>query len=279
MAMIKDSQHLPSSERTVPEALSPDHPHYDTILSRANQIQRQKEAEQQILAATEALLDVGFKTLDLTHHRSVIADVKGQLQLFQPSDYDTLIEERNINRKCGYVFCAQRPRSENTDARFRIVTGSGKSECAFKVVPRQELERWCSERCGSKSSYVRLQLSEEPAWMRSQGAKVEISLLEEAEAKRKDEADVGVLAEAIRSLDIKVASDGMAKALAALELERGKPSRSGTAPGVNGIVVHEHLVGDKGVSPDLPSDSDYNLIEGYKPHSSEGATGPSARSS
>jgi hypothetical protein len=38
-------------------ALSPEHPDYDKILHRANQIQRQKEVELQVLAATEILLD------------------------------------------------------------------------------------------------------------------------------------------------------------------------------------------------------------------------------
>ena len=282
MAMINESLSASSTGQSIPQILSPDHPHYDTILSRATQIQRQKETELQILAATEALLDVGFQSADLAAHGSVVADVKRHLQFFQPSDYDSLIEERNINGKCGYVFCAQPPRSEETEARFRILTGTGKSEKAFKVVPRRKLEQWCSERCARKGLYVRVQLSEEPAWMRSEGVDVGITLLEEAEARRKDEADVGVLAEAIRGLDIQVASDGMAKALAALAVERGTPSRSDAAPGVRRVVIHENTVRSAAKAPAIFLDSAYSSIEGYKPRSSESATAsapePPARS-
>lgn len=277
MAMIKDTLHSPPRGQTLPQALSPDHPHYETILSRAHQIQRQKDTEQQILRATEALLDVDFPSLDLTQHHSIIADVKRHLNLFQPSDYDSLIEERNIAGKCGYVFCAHPHRSEGTDAPFRILTAAGKSEGAFKVVPRRTLEQWCSERCARKALYVRVQLGEEPAWMRGDGADGEITLLEEVEARRKDEADVGVLADAIRGLDVRVASDGMAKALAALAVERGSSARSGTAPGVDEVVVRENVVGGVVRPPDIRLE-DYSSIEGYKPRGSERASESSARS-
>lgn len=277
MAMIKDSLQTSPSRPPVPQILSPDHSHYDTILSRANQIQRQKEAEQDILAATEALLDVGFNATDHANHRAIVADVKRRLNLFQQNDYDSLIEERNINGKCGYVFCAQRPRSEDTSARFRILTGTGKGGNAFKVVPRKNLEQWCSERCARRGLYVRVQLSEEPAWMRAEGSVGEITLLEEVEVKRKDEADVGHLAEAIRGLDIQVASDGIAKALSALAVERGNRSRSGTALNVNGVVVRENIIETAAQPPDRHLGSDYGSIEGYKPHGLERPTEPSAR--
>lgn len=275
--MNKDSLQTSSSGQTVPQALSTDHPHYDTIFSRANQIQHQKEAEQQILAATEALLDVGFRpTDDPANHRSVVADVKRHLKLFQPSDYDALIEERNINGKCGYVLCAQPPSSEDTSARFRIVNRRGKSEGAFKVVPREELERWCSDRCARRGAYVRVQLSEEPAWMRAEAADVEITLSEEVEARRRDEADVGDLARAIQRLDVQVASDGIAKALAALAVERGYPAKSGTGPGVNEIFVHGRIIETASEPLDPHLGSSYSSIEGHKPRRSEEDTESSA---
>lgn len=114
--------------------------------------------------------------------------------------------------------------------------------------------------------------------MRAEGADGEITLLEEVEAKRKDEADVSHLAEAIRGLDIQVASDGIAKALAALAVERGNRSRSGTALNVNGVVVRENIIETAAQPSDRLFGSDYGSIEGYKPHSSEGPTRPSARS-
>ncbi len=146
MAMLKDSPHVSPYGQALTQALSPEHPKYDTILVRANQIQRQKDIEQQILAAVEKLLDVGFDSTDLEDHHAAITDIKDQLTLLQPSDYDSLKEERNINGKCGYVLCAQLPQSERTKAHFRIITGRGKGIDKFTVVPRKELEQWCSER-------------------------------------------------------------------------------------------------------------------------------------
>lgn len=101
--------------------------------------------------------------------------------------------------------------------------------------------------------------------MRAEGADVEITLLEEVEARRKEEADVGVLAEAIRGLDFGVASDGITKALAALAVERGDPSRSGTARAVSEVVVHENIVEAAAQPPDPRQASNYDSIEGFKP--------------
>lgn len=112
--------------------------------------------------------------------------------------------------------------------------------------------------------------------MRAEGADVEITLSEEVEARRRDDADVGDLARAIQRLDVQVASDGIAKALAALAVERGYPAKSGTAPGVNEVFVHGRIIETASEPLDPHLGSHYSSIEGYKPQSSEKNIGSSA---
>ncbi|MCJ1366044.1 hypothetical protein MMC16_005169 [Acarospora aff. strigata] len=273
-----EPQQVPPSQRTLPDTLTPDHPNYDTILQRADQIQRRKDAEQQILAATEALLDTGSDSEGGLSHESVVA-VKGYLKLFQPSDYDSLIEERNINGKCGYMLCARSPRSENTEARFRIITGKGNGENAFKVVSRKKLEQWCSEHCAKKGLYLRVQLSEEPAWLRAEGVNGEPVLLEEVEAKENNEVDVIHLAKAIQGMDLQAASEQMARALDALAVERGEVVNLGTSSALGEVVIHENLTTSAGESIDLDLNdvSHYESIEGYKPQGAHRTTGQTGR--
>ena len=47
----------------------------------------------------------------------------------------------------------------------------------FKVIEKGELEKWCSQACAKRALYVRVQLSESPAWERNAeeyGAKIDL---------------------------------------------------------------------------------------------------------
>ncbi|RYP16860.1 hypothetical protein DL765_004881 [Monosporascus sp. GIB2] len=107
---------------------------------------------------------------------------KSHVRLFQPSDYDALIEERNALGSCGYGLCG-RPRT-------RLGPGSGGYKLLnwgrrdFAIVPRAEAERWCSRRCARRAMYVKVQLSETAAWERAGIETIRIELLEEQEAEQ-----------------------------------------------------------------------------------------------
>ncbi|KAI1321979.1 Rtr1/RPAP2 family-domain-containing protein [Xylariaceae sp. FL0255] len=103
---------------------------------------------------------------------------KDGVRLFQPSDYEDLIEERNANGLCGYTLCPN-PKSKMTHGgTFKLVNYGRKD---FNIVPSKELERWCSQKCAKRAMYVKVQLNETAAWERAGVASIGIDLLEEEE--------------------------------------------------------------------------------------------------
>lgn len=131
---------------------------------------------------------------------------KSHIRLFQPSDYDALIEERNAQGRCGYALCSNpRRRLPPGTGAFKILN-FGRSD--FAIVPRAEAERWCAGggggsskgkgdgkgkgssggggtvTCARRAMYVRVQLLETAAWERAGIESIAIELLEEVEAER-----------------------------------------------------------------------------------------------
>lgn len=99
------------------------------------------------------------------------------LSLFQPSDFDDLVRERNIDDRCGYALCSN-PNQKITHGGNKVWNGKGGPE--FRVVPRSELEKWCSSECEQRAAFGRFQLSDEPAWLRgSQNESDHIKLMDE----------------------------------------------------------------------------------------------------
>ena len=133
----------------------------EIALYHANIIQTQKDFEFSILNSIEHLLD--FPTT--TNHASDpsdsdTAEFKKSIQHFRPSDYDDLIEERNIISKCGYALCPEANKRQPTNARFRVLD-KGK-----RIVETKQLERFCGEDCARRGLWIRVQLSEEAPWQR-----------------------------------------------------------------------------------------------------------------
>ena len=85
------------------------------------------------------------------------------LSLFQPSDFDDLVRERNIDDRCGYALCSN-PNAKLSGGGVRAWNRKGGKD--FDIVDRAELEKWCSTECGQRAAFVRGQLSTEPAWLR-----------------------------------------------------------------------------------------------------------------
>ena len=101
---------------------------------------------------------------------------KESLNLFQPSDCDDLVVERNIDNRCGYALCS----NPNQKAPHQ-----GKhvwSKEAHFFVDKAEFERWCSKECRDRGAFVRVQLSIEPAWLR-EDRPLDVKLLDEVTQK------------------------------------------------------------------------------------------------
>ncbi|KAL2363641.1 hypothetical protein RJZ56_003422 [Blastomyces dermatitidis] len=202
---------------------APDPRHLAIALHHAHQIQARKDTEALILARIEELLS--FPSSPIAQASSPLpADVqafKEALIPFQPSDYDNLILERNIDGRCGYVLCANEHRKEDPRAKFRIVwgkkgSGPGGRGKEMKVVPKEQIEKWCSDECAERAMYIRVQLIDQPAWERSsvgtgQAQAEQILLLEEGRARKErnrmkgKEGEIG--GEVVQEEQVKGASD------------------------------------------------------------------------
>jgi len=202
----------------------------ETALYHANLIQQRKDIELEILLSTETLIDYPLSKTPYNASNPSSADAasfKSYLRHFQPSDYDALIVERNINEHCGYALCPNLRLKEKGGGTYRLLGKSGKAK-DFRIVEKSELEKWCSEACARRALYVRVQLSETPAWERgATGSKVQIDLLDEP----KSEEDVVV--EKLQALHVNsVEVEDNKQDSANLALERGD----------KGFVAHNGLV-------------------------------------
>ena len=201
----------------------------ETALYHAQLLQQRKDVEALILASTEALLELPSSSA-ADPARPCLQDtviVKNSLKPFQPSDYDSLIEERNINKQCGYVLCPRPNRQEDTKAKYRILPGRKGDTVNF--VERHTLERWCSDACGKRALYVKVQLCEEPGWTRAGSAGGDIVFLEDERNNQKIQEVDSTLTEKLRSLDMGLEEDEVITKMNALAIERGDkkaPSRS-----------------------------------------------------
>ncbi|KAF9912654.1 RNA polymerase II associated protein 2 [Lobosporangium transversale] len=73
------------------------------------------------------------------------------------SHYQDIIEERNINKLCGYPLCSEPPR--DVKGKFRISLNER------KVFDISILKQFCSSRCLSASRWFESQLTEEPLYL------------------------------------------------------------------------------------------------------------------
>ncbi|KAH0563210.1 hypothetical protein GP486_002227 [Trichoglossum hirsutum] len=229
-------------------------------------IRQRKDLEFAILNATESLIELpSAATRDPADpSRDDASTVRSLLVHFQPSDYDGLIQERNIEGKCGYVLCPRPRLLQDTEAQFRILR-VGRKEGGLKVVPRESLEKWCSEACQRRAMYVRVQLSEEPAWVREATA-AEIVFLDEVERKRNAEAGDHQINKLIEEMErSQIGSDESAQKREQLARERG--DETGGKERV--IVTIKENVGSQNapVPPSLEDDerldNSHLLVEGH----------------
>lgn len=262
-SILRNSESRRATTPAPPAARSREDRNQETALYHAQLLQQRKDVEALVLASTEALLDVP-SSLDADPAYPSPSDaalVKNLLRLFQPSDYDALIEERNINEQCGYVFCPQNKRKQDTKAKYRILHGKGQESDTLKFVPTKSLEMWCSDECGKRAMYIMVQLNEEPAWTRANTSNGDIDLLEN---KRFSDSET-TLIEGMTNLGVGLAEDQLVESLKALALEKGNGNAPSRLRGLRELDVHEKIgaKGEVSFPKSLGSGSPYDSIEGY----------------
>ncbi|PKS08850.1 hypothetical protein jhhlp_003461 [Lomentospora prolificans] len=183
---------------------------------------------------------------------SDVADFKKLVRLFQPSDYDDLIAERNANDLCGYVLCPKPKLKATRGGAWKLVSARGSG---FDIVHRKEHEQWCSQFCARHALYVKVQLNETAAWERVGIPDIDIELLG-------DVADTtGLLAHEKKEEEsrLKAAEDATL-----LATERGDTGTS--APFLVTLRPKEVTEAPKDMGLlDAEDDEAHLKLEGYKP--------------
>ncbi|KAJ4335495.1 hypothetical protein N0V95_008880 [Ascochyta clinopodiicola] len=171
---ILKKTHAPVAER---DGKPVNQRHLDVALHHANIIEQRKAVEAQVLDAIMTLMEFP-PSPNADAQRPSPADARAfeeTVATFQPADYDALIEERNIADKCGYALCPKpKARARSTAKKQFVDTDRG-----VEIVDRKVLEVWCSDDCAKRALYVKVQLNEEPAWLRSGGHGDKIELMVE----------------------------------------------------------------------------------------------------
>ncbi|KAF2649120.1 hypothetical protein K491DRAFT_611472 [Lophiostoma macrostomum CBS 122681] len=262
------------STNAPPASSKPVNPrHLETAIHHARILEQRKVVERQVLDSIITLLDFP-STADADPKQPSAADARQFRDFmvpFQPSDYDSLIEERNIADKCGYALCPRPKRKAPSTARKQFVdTAKG-----VEIVDRKVLEVWCSDDCARRALYVKVQLNEEPAWMRQGGVGDKIELMVENADEHHKALPLRLKREAAPKApapkdedDIAAAWAARDDALADLALERGeKPGRLSKAnKDLMTENIKERVVASKPpVAPSLNEGQSHMAIEGHVP--------------
>ena len=222
----------------------------EVALYHANLIQQRKEIEFNILISTETLIDYPLAKAPYDASNPSPTDAKTFKQLlrpFQPSDYDALILERNINEKCGYTLCPNFRIKDSGGGKYRIIGTNGKAK-DFKVVEKEELEKWCSEACAKRALYVRVQLSESPAWEReAAGSTVNIDLLDEPKSEN------SAIVDGLEKMNLDGGRDTKMQDAADLALERGDKGLAAKS-GLVDVKIQEKDIQRPAEAPSLRAD-------------------------
>ncbi|CRG86760.1 hypothetical protein PISL3812_03771 [Talaromyces islandicus] len=295
MQQSKNAQPQPTQYKHR-DGRAPNPQHLAIALHHANQIQAQKDAEAFILDRILELIELpSSPSADAANPSPAdAAALKAALVPFQPTDFDNLVLERNIEGRCGYTLCPREHRKEDTNAKFRIMWGPKGSDHGrgreMRIVSREKLEMWCSEACAERAMYLRLQLAEDPVWERraGDGATKQVTLLEEARALRKTKKAVKSEGEGQQRLNVagSVAPGDSLEALTQansapsdaegqkqLAVERGDSNSAFQQTGRVDIQILEKepdITSAKVAAPSLgPGDQTGGSIEGYVPHTAD----------
>ncbi|KAL1923238.1 uncharacterized protein VTP21DRAFT_9614 [Calcarisporiella thermophila] len=80
----------------------------------------------------------------------------------QPGLYQEIVEERNVNDLCGYPLCSDPPRHIKTIGEHYVISKEKR-----KILDVRELKSYCSSRCLAASRFFKMQLTEDPVYIRA----------------------------------------------------------------------------------------------------------------
>lgn len=248
--------------------------HLDVALHHANILEQRKAVEAQVLDSIMTLMEYPpSRNADAKRPSAADARVfEETVATFQPADYDALIEERNIADKCGYALCPKPKAKARSTAKKQFVD----TDKGVEIVDRKVLEVWCSDDCAKRALYVKVQLNEEPAWLRSgsHGEKIELMVDNAQELRtvlpvrtKQPPAPAPAPARREEEDDIDAAWAAHDNAAAELALERGE--KLGAMSKANNNLVQDTITEREPNSvppqpPSLPAGSTM-AIEGHVP--------------
>ena len=253
--------------------------HRETALHHAQNLDNQKSMQNEVLDLVVEIVDLPSKQ-DADPARPSASDAaifKKGLRLFQVSDLDDVVLERNIYDKCGYGLCGRPNLKQPGNFANRIIWGK-KNGPAFQIIPKSELEKWCSKACEERAMFVRLQLGREPAWLREEHVE-DVKLLDDVRQESQGEALTSIMS----SLNIQDSSPDIADDLKKLML--GPPDRPrdeqaaserlkelslerGGLGAASKVALPDRILEKATTSipkPPQQSDIDAGAIEGYQP--------------
>ena len=229
-------------------------------------IQKQKDMARTILSSIELLMEYppARSSDPLRPKLEDVNQVERLLKPFQPSDFDDLVQERNINGFCGYVFCPREYKKEKVESKYRILYPTAGS--SLSVVETKNLPKWCSDDCHLSSYWIRLQLDDTPAWERSATKNFKLELYDPGKHELHDPS-THEKGPSPSSGNVSSTVDDLQK-LAIERGERGKDELRATAFNVK---IHERKISDSqgSKSAKIPEitvdDGDSQDIEGHVP--------------
>lgn len=229
----------------------------ELAVQHATILQHRKDVEAQVLASVILLSELPTQQGSLRPASDPLPSdatlFKQHVRLFQPSDYDDLIEERNAASLCGYTLCGESNRQSGSKGDWKI-TGKG------QIVKKKDYEKWCSPECARRALYVKVQLNENAAWERIGIPEIEIELFSDTKPPETSEEQLAKKASELKLEDQRQA----ARDQAALAIERGEP---GTAnhPALDRVVVKEKEAAatDDATAVFDTTDGSHLAVEGY----------------
>ncbi|KAJ9613727.1 hypothetical protein H2204_014690 [Knufia peltigerae] len=223
-----------------------------TALRHATEIQDRKKLQTRIADLVVEAFELPSKPdADPAHPLPSDASLFKQcLGLFQESDLDDLIYERNVDNRCGYALC---PKPNQRLSHTGNLVWNKKGGKDFKLVNKAEMEKWCSSLCAERTAFVRTQLGTGPAWLRD---------ITTVGIKLFDEFDTENLAESLNALSVaKRSEDEVAEKMQALALERGEVKINRND---EGVALIEKSSDEVPKAPSLMSQQQ-GTIEGHQP--------------
>ncbi|RFU72594.1 hypothetical protein TARUN_9670 [Trichoderma arundinaceum] len=231
----------------------------EIAIHHATLLQHRKDLESQILDSLILLSEYPL-VRDTPYNSSNpapsdITDFKANVRLFQPSDYDDLIEERNVNELCGYTLCAKPRRQTGSKGEWKL-TGSG------EIVKRKELEKWCSQQCARRALFVKVQLNETAAWERAGIPDIQIDLLDEDKSA---ETEADRTARQLGELKLEDQRQA-ARDSAALAMERGDNRISSSIDKLKVTLKEKDVRAPSEMAPVAEGENseDHLLVDGHK---------------